>query len=130
MWFKLIGLSSVSGLLLFFSDCPLHLWPLQLLALVPFLYTLERVCRSYKTAALAGLMHGLCYLVPLEIASPQGEILAQMDHFAEGPGLIVADVPLYEGGTLYSKLGDWLVALCLVLILIGAILRRRAFVAR
>ena len=41
------------------------------------------------------------------IISPTGEILARRDHFEQGPGIIVAQVPLYGGRTLFSILGHW-----------------------
>jgi apolipoprotein N-acyltransferase len=42
------------------------------------------------------------------IVSPRGEVLARRDHFSEGAGLITADVPVGEGGSLYGTAGDWL----------------------
>ncbi len=60
-----LGLSALSGALLFLSDYPVHAWPLQLIALCPFLLALERWCRSYRAAALAGLALGLAYTLPL-----------------------------------------------------------------
>ena len=40
------------------------------------------------------------------IVSPRGEVLAQADHFATGPSVIVADVSLEAGGSVYAALGD------------------------
>ncbi|MHC5080406.1 MAG: apolipoprotein N-acyltransferase [Planctomycetota bacterium] len=47
------------------------------------------------------------------ILSRRGEILARMDHFEKGPGVILADVPLIAGGTFFSALWDWFPLLCL-----------------
>jgi apolipoprotein N-acyltransferase len=41
------------------------------------------------------------------IVSPNGEVLSKMDHLTEGTGIITAEVPLYTGGTLFSRLGHW-----------------------
>jgi apolipoprotein N-acyltransferase len=60
------------------------------------------------------------------ILSPRGELLARRDHFREGPGLIVARVPLRDGVQPYSLLGDWLAAASAVMLGIGAWSRRRA----
>ncbi|MHC4815804.1 MAG: apolipoprotein N-acyltransferase, partial [Planctomycetota bacterium] len=48
------------------------------------------------------------------IISPRGEILARVDHFERGPEVIVAEVPLGRGGTLYSTAGEWFPLLCLL----------------
>jgi apolipoprotein N-acyltransferase len=53
------------------------------------------------------------------IVSARGEVLARRDHFTDGPGVIVAEVSPRRGGTLYSWAGDWLVAACLVGLVIG-----------
>ena len=41
------------------------------------------------------------------IISPTGEVLAQQDHYSDGPGWIVADVPILEGVTVFSRWGFW-----------------------
>ena len=46
------------------------------------------------------------------IADARGRILAKMDHIAEGAGYIVAEVPVYRGGTFYGKAGNWMVWVC------------------
>ena len=61
----LLGLSVLSGVLLFLSDYPVHAWPLQAVALLPFLFGLERRCRSWKAALGAGLALGLASTLPL-----------------------------------------------------------------
>ncbi len=48
------------------------------------------------------------------IISPTGEVLAQQDHFTDGPGFIIADVPVYETRTLFSRLGHWPVIVSVV----------------
>jgi len=53
------------------------------------------------------------------IVSARGEVLARRDHFTEGPGAVVADVPLYESGSFYARWGNWLVILCLLWLLLG-----------
>ncbi len=65
----LLGLAALSGLLLFVSDYPLHLWPLQALALLPLLIGLLRCCHSKKAALLAGLTLGAVSLVPMAWSS-------------------------------------------------------------
>ncbi len=60
------------------------------------------------------------------IVSPRGELLARRDHFREGAGVIVARVALGEGGRPYSALGDWLAGAAALMLLLGAIARRRA----
>jgi apolipoprotein N-acyltransferase len=50
------------------------------------------------------------------IVSPDGSILARKDHFREGPGIIAAELPLYSGHTLFSRLGHWPVVPCVVLL--------------
>ena len=60
-----VGLAVLSGALLFVSDYPLHAWPLQTLALLPFLFALERLCASRRAALLAGLALGLAETLPL-----------------------------------------------------------------
>jgi apolipoprotein N-acyltransferase len=41
------------------------------------------------------------------IISPNGKFLTQHDHYQSGPGMIIADVPLYDDITLFSRLGQW-----------------------
>lgn len=58
------------------------------------------------------------------IATARGEVLARMDHFESGPGVIAADLPLYRGVTLYSRAGDWLAAAAAALLAAAALVRR------
>jgi apolipoprotein N-acyltransferase len=60
-----LALSALSGLLLFVSDFPPHAWPLQTVALLPFLFALERRCSSRREALLSGLTLGLTNTLPL-----------------------------------------------------------------
>jgi apolipoprotein N-acyltransferase len=39
------------------------------------------------------------------IISPTGEVLAKLDHYQSGPGFVIADVPLYENITFFSRFG-------------------------
>lgn len=59
------------------------------------------------------------------IADATGAVLVSSDHLREGASVLVADVPLGPGNTLYARFGDWIVLPCLVLLL--ASLRRRAW---
>ena len=47
------------------------------------------------------------------IVSPTGEVLARRDHFEEGPGVIMADVPILARATPFSRWGHWPVVPCL-----------------
>ena len=60
------------------------------------------------------------------IVSPRGEVLAARDHLRDGPGVIVADVPLRRGGTLYSFAGDGFVAVAALGLAAGLALTWRA----
>ena len=48
------------------------------------------------------------------IISPTGQVLAQQDHFADGPGLIIAEVPVYSARTVFSIIGHWPVVVSIV----------------
>ncbi len=41
------------------------------------------------------------------IIAPTGEVLARMDHYKDGPGVIVAEVGLCSEVTLFSRFGHW-----------------------
>lgn len=41
------------------------------------------------------------------IICPNGTILAKHDHYHRGPGWVVADVPLFDSITLFSRWGFW-----------------------
>lgn len=57
-------LAFLGGVLLFLSDQPVGLWPLQLVALVPLLLAVRRV-PGRRHAALAGVAFALGYGGPL-----------------------------------------------------------------
>ncbi len=62
------------------------------------------------------------------IVSPRGRVLARSDHLDQGIGLLVADVPVGLGPTLFSRAGHWPVAACAVFLASMAalaLLRRR-----
>ena len=61
----LAALSALSGCLLFLSDHPVHAWPLQLVAFVPWLAALARLRPSWLAAVGSGFMLGAAYAVPL-----------------------------------------------------------------
>src|SRR5688572_19751538 len=71
-------LAPLTGLLLFASDHPLGLLPLQLVAWVPLLVALERASTGWRAAA-CGILAGLGWTVPL---------------------LVVLDFPILFGGGL------------------------------
>jgi apolipoprotein N-acyltransferase len=59
------------------------------------------------------------------IVSPRGEVIVRKDHFEEGAGVIVADVPLHRPGSLYSRAGDWVAGAAGLALVVGLLLRRR-----
>ena len=48
------------------------------------------------------------------IISPTGEVLARQDHFTDGPGVIIAEVPVYSTRTVFSIIGHWPVVVSVV----------------
>jgi len=52
------------------------------------------------------------------IISPTGEVIDKMDHLEKGPGIIIADVPLYSGRTFFSMAGHWPVLPSVVFLLV------------
>jgi len=53
--------------------------------------------------------------------SAKGQILAKRDHYADGPGYVIADIPVYRNKTVFSRFGHWpsllaAVAACVVCI--------------
>ena len=66
------------------------------------------------------------------IVSPHGDVLARRDHFADGPGVVVAEVELSPGRTLFSIAGHWpamagtsFVACCFAVMIAQALRARR-----
>jgi apolipoprotein N-acyltransferase len=64
---RALGASLLSGLLLFVSDHPVHAWPLQAVAFLPWLYALTVWCPSTRRALLCGLVLGLGFNLPLGV---------------------------------------------------------------
>ncbi len=69
-------LAAASGSMLFLSDYPAHWWPLQLCALVPWVWTLtdgakggQRSPWSWFMPAVTGFLLGLFYAVPLLVVT-------------------------------------------------------------
>jgi apolipoprotein N-acyltransferase len=64
------------------------------------------------------------------IIAPSGRIVARVEDAGgrdvDVEGVISADVPLRAGGSFYTRHGDWLVALCALLLLIAAAVPPRA----
>jgi len=58
------------------------------------------------------------------IISPNGAVLDVRDHFHEGPGLVIADVPVYSTQTIFSRCGPWFVVVCIILI-VAHLVRRK-----
>ena len=51
------------------------------------------------------------------IISPMGDVIAQRDHFSQGPGFVVAEVDIYSNRTFFSIAGHWPVVLCFVFLI-------------
>jgi apolipoprotein N-acyltransferase len=58
------------------------------------------------------------------IISPDGRQVAVSDHFKDGPGLLVADVQVYNVRTAFSRFGHWFVVLSGVLAAANAVFCR------
>ncbi len=48
--------------------------------------------------------------------SPQGQLLGRIDHLRDNRTLLVADVPCGRGGTVYARLGNWIVWLSMAIV--------------
>jgi apolipoprotein N-acyltransferase len=72
-----------------------------------------------RYAVVRGASNGISAVV-----TARGEVLARMDHFREGPGVIVCDLPLYPGGSFYSRAGEWVVLASMVFLVLTACLLR------
>jgi len=66
-----------------------------------FQSSIHRAIES-RYAAVRAAINGISAIV-----SPTGEILAQQDHFTDGPGVIIAEVPVYKTRTIFSRIGHW-----------------------
>lgn len=60
-----LGCGGISGLMLFASDYPLHLWPLMAVAFLPLLVVLVRFQPGWAGTVFAGIGLALGYVVPL-----------------------------------------------------------------
>ena len=59
------------------------------------------------------------------IIAPGGAVLDVRDHFREGPGFVIAEVPVYRTETLFSRFGYWLILVCLICLAVQAVRRIR-----
>jgi apolipoprotein N-acyltransferase len=59
------------------------------------------------------------------IVTARGEVIVRKDHFKEGAGMIVADLPLYRPGSIYSRVGDWAAGAAGLALVVGLVLGRR-----
>ena len=66
-----------------------------------------------RYAIVRAAMNGISAIV-----SPTGKVLARRDHFRRGPGVVVADVPVYAIRTIFSTLSHWPAAVSAVFLLI------------
>jgi apolipoprotein N-acyltransferase len=57
------------------------------------------------------------------VISANGEILAQKDHFVEGPGFILCDLAILKQRSLYNYLGDWIGYLSLLILFLSVFLQ-------
>lgn len=55
------------------------------------------------------------------IISPTGKRLAVSDHFKDGPGLLVADIEVYNVRTIFSRFGHWFVVLSALLVVVHVV---------
>jgi len=53
------------------------------------------------------------------VISPTGDVLARRDHFLEGPGFTMAEVPIYKSRTFFSIAGNWLAALSFIFLVVN-----------
>jgi len=60
------------------------------------------------------------------IISPTGEVLTK-DHFTDGPGVIIAEVPIYSSRTIFNIVGHWPVVVSALFL--AVIVVRNVFVA-
>jgi apolipoprotein N-acyltransferase len=51
------------------------------------------------------------------IADPWGRVLGRRDHFKEGAGMVLADLPVGPGGSIFTRLGNWLPVTSIILAL-------------
>ena len=58
------------------------------------------------------------------IISSRGSLLAKHDHYANGQGFVIADVPIRKSKTLFSRFGHWPVLTIAILIVCAAAVKR------
>jgi apolipoprotein N-acyltransferase len=63
------------------------------------------------------------------IIAPTGEVLAQMDHYKEGPGFVAAEVPLCSETTLFSRFGHWPAPAAAIYLVVYVVLLRSRLAA-
>lgn len=59
------------------------------------------------------------------IISPEGKVRASRDHFRDGPGFVIADIPVYNTRTIFCRYGHWFVVVCALLLVALLICRKR-----
>jgi len=62
---------------------------------------------EFGYAIVRGASNGISAII-----TEKGRVLARRDHFREGPGCVVADLPVGSGRTFYARFGEWLVVAC------------------
>jgi len=67
-------------------------------------------------AVVRGATNGISAVI-----DARGRELARMDHTEQGRGMVIADLPVFDGGSPYARWGDWLVAACTLWLLICAV---------
>ncbi len=60
------------------------------------------------------------------IISPRGEILAKLDHYRLGPGVVIADVPVRKTKTPFARFGHWPSLALALLVVISVSYKSRA----
>jgi apolipoprotein N-acyltransferase len=60
-----------------------------------------------RYAVVRGAANGISTII-----SPKGKVLLKKDHYKEGPGILVSEVPIYYTETLFSRAGHWPVGIC------------------
>lgn len=59
------------------------------------------------------------------IIDANGRLISRLDHHVDGTGVVVADLPIFRGGTPYAHFGNWLPVVCLGLLVFCGIEARR-----
>lgn len=124
------------GTLLMLAGIFPKLAPVQAFAFVPLLLAL-RIIRKWRVCLRTGYLMGLGFVAPQVLWLRLPRIitlilvayflvamlfLAVSDHFKKGPNLLVAGVDVYNDRTIFSRFGNWFVALSGVFVAIQFIL--------